>query len=145
MGRGLKKLDDLWRRIYRPSPKSLGERGEAAAARYLRRRRYRIVARGHRMNIGELDLIAVDGQTVVFVEVKTRTTHAAGHPVEAVDREKQRRLTRSALAFLRQHDLLECSARFDVVAVTWPDSKRRPEIVHFKNAFEPTDRGQMFT
>src|SRR5262245_12121192 len=119
--------------LFRPKP--LGRRGEDAAARYLHRLGYILVARGHRDNIGELDLIAVDGRTVVFIEVKTRTTHDAGHPADAVDEAKQRRLTRLALSYMKRHDLFECEVRFDVVAVTWP-ARGRPTIEHFKNAFE---------
>ena len=96
---------------------SLGQRGERAAERYLRRKGYIIVARGQRMRLGEIDLIAVDRGTLVFVEVKTR----------------------------QSHDLLETPARFDVVAVTWPESGRRPEIEHFENAFEATGNWQMFS
>jgi len=116
--------------------KTFGQRGEDAAARYLRKLGYIILARGHRDSIGEIDLIAVDGRRVVFIEVKTRTSHDAGHPADAVDEAKQRRLTRLALAYLKRHDLLECSARFDVVAVTWPADSGRPTIEHFQNAFE---------
>jgi len=126
------------------APKSLGRRGEEAAARYLKRLGYVIVARGHRDNIGEIDLVAVDGRTIVFIEVKTRTTHDAGHPADAVDQAKQRRLTRLALSYLKRHDLLECKARFDVVAVTWPD-RGRPQIEHFKNAFEAVGFDGMFS
>jgi putative endonuclease len=129
--------DQVWSGLMKAvfAPKPLGRRGEDAAARYLRKLGYVIVARGHRDNIGELDLIAVDGRTVVFIEVKTRTTHDAGHPAEAVDEAKQRRLTRLALSYMKRHDLLECEVRFDVVAVTWP-TRGRPAIEHFKNAFE---------
>ena len=125
--------------------KPLGRRGEDAAARFLRRRGYTIVARGQRGQIGELDLVAVDGRTVVFIEVKTRATHEAGHPADAVDDQKQRRLTRLAVAYMKRHDLLECSARFDVVAITWPDNGRRPTIEHFENAFDPAGFSGMFT
>jgi putative endonuclease len=127
------------------APKSLGRRGEDAAARYLRGIGYVIVARGHRDNIGELDLVAVDGRTVVFVEVKTRTSHDAGHPADAVDTAKQQRLTRLALSFMKRHDLLDCSARFDVVAVTWPDGRGRPTIEHYKSAFEPVGFDGLFS
>lgn len=132
----------LWYRLFRP--RTLGERGEAEAARYLKHLGYIIIARGKRGPFGELDIIAVDGRTVVFVEVKTRRSHDAGHPVDAVDLRKRRRLTRLALAFLRRHDLLECRARFDVVAVTWPVGAKRPTIEHFQNAFEPTEDGNLF-
>jgi putative endonuclease len=136
-------LSQRFRGLFAPKP--LGRRGEEAAARYLRRLGYIIVARGHRDNIGEIDLVAVDGRTVVFVEVKTRTSHDAGHPADAVDDAKQRRLTRLALSYLKRHDLLENPARFDVVAVTWPAGRGRPTIEHFKSAFEPVGFDGMFS
>lgn len=126
------------------APRPLGQRGEAAAARYLRRLGYRIVAHGARSRLGEIDLVAVDGRTVVFVEVKTRRNHAKGHPTAAVHSEKQIRITRQSLRFLKAHGLLEYPARFDVVAVTWPADSRRPKIEHFKNAFDAAGEGQMF-
>jgi putative endonuclease len=129
---------------FRPA-RTLGRRGEIAAAKFLKKRGYVIVARSDRGRLGELDLVAVDGRTVVFVEVKTRRSHAAGHPADAVDQDKQRRLTRLAVTFLKRHALLEHSARFDVVAVTWPDDEGPPTIEHFPNAFEPVGRWQMFS
>ncbi len=117
---------------------TLGQRGERLAARYLRRQGFRIVGRGVRTALGELDLVAVDGRTVVFVEVKTRQSAQQGHPLEAVDLAKQRRLTRLATAYLKRHRLLNCAARFDVVAITWPDG-RRPRIEHIRNAFDAVD------
>ena len=133
-----------WIKAHRPR-RSLGERGETAAAKYLKTRGYQIVAARDRTALGELDLVAVDGRTVVFVEVKTRHSHEAGHPVEAVDAAKQARLTRLALAFLKRHDLLESAARFDIVAITWRDGTAAPEIEHFVNAFEAVGRGQMYS
>ncbi|MCE5266262.1 MAG: YraN family protein [Planctomycetaceae bacterium] len=127
-------LSRWWRRFF--PEKSLGQRGEEAAARFLRRRRYRILARADQSGPGELDLVALDRKTIVFVEVKTRQSQDAGHPAEAVDAEKQRRLTRAAVSFLKRHRLLEYPARFDVVAITWPAGKRRPLIEHVKDAFE---------
>ena len=132
------------------APKTLGQQGERAAARYLKRLGYKIVSRGSRSrhgsrSFGELDMVAVDGQTVVFVEVKTRSSHDAGHPAEAVDLAKQKKLTRLALTFLKRHELLEHSSRFDVVAITWPPEIKKPKIEHYKNAFEPVGQGQMFS
>jgi putative endonuclease len=127
------------------APKPLGQRGEDAAARHLGQLGYIIIARGHRDNIGEIDLVAADGRTLVFVEVKTRTSHAAGHPAAAVDTAKQERLTRLALVYMKRHDLLECTARFDVVAVTWPTGSRQPTIEHYKNAFEPAGLQGLFS
>ena len=103
-GLAARACEPHWRRY-----RSLGRRGERAAEPLLRRKGYKIVARGERGPLGELDLVAVDGRTVVFVEVKTRRSHDAGHPAEAVGPEKQQRLTRLALAYLKRHDLLECT------------------------------------
>ncbi len=126
-------------------PRTLGERGEAIAARYLRRRRFRIIGRGVRTGLGELDLVAVDGRTVVFVEVKTRRSDQYGSPAEAVDLKKQRRLTRLAVTYLKRHGLLEYPARFDVVAILWPEDQRRPAIEHFENAFEAVGTDEFYS
>ncbi|HEX5102167.1 MAG TPA: YraN family protein, partial [Pirellulaceae bacterium] len=136
-------IEPLWLAVDRRLP--LGRRGENAAARHLQRLGYVIVARGHRGLIGEIDLVAVEGRTLVFVEVKTRTSQDAGHPADAVDAAKQRRLTRLALSYMKRHDLLDNPARFDVIAVTWPDQGSRPVIEHFKDAFEPVGFEGMFS
>jgi putative endonuclease len=133
----------LWDRLF--PPHSLGQRGEDAAVRYLKRLGYTIIARGQRDKLGEIDIIAVDGRTIVFVEVKTRTSTEGGQPEEAVTTVKQQRMTRVALGYLRRHNLLEYAARFDVVAITWPAGERRPQIEHFVSAFEATGHGQMFS
>src|SRR5947209_11296077 len=90
-----------WRR-----PPTLGQRGEQAAAKFLRRLGYKVVFQAGRASQGELDLVAVDGRTIVFVEVKTRRSLDAGHPAEAVDDIKQRRLTYLGVAYLKRHGLL---------------------------------------
>lgn len=141
--RWLTPIRERLQSLFAPLP--LGRRGEVAAERYLKKLGYVIVARGHRDNIGELDLVAVDGRTVVFIEVKTRTSHDAGHPADAVDENKQQRLTRLALSYMKRHDLLECATRFDVVAVTWPAGDGQPTIEHFQNAFEATGFSGMFS
>jgi putative endonuclease len=125
--------------------KTLGQRGERAAARYLSRRGYKVLARGDRFGPGELDLVMLDRETIVFVEVKTRQSHDAGHPAEAVDERKQRKLTRLAVTFLKRHRLLERPARFDVVAVTWPAGKWFPTIEHIKNAFEAVGKWEFYS
>jgi putative endonuclease len=119
----------------------LGDAGERAAARALRRQGIRIITRRYRTTRGEIDLVARDGDTLVFVEVKTRR---GGEPAEAVTQEKQERLTRAALQFMRRFGLLEQRCRFDVVAVIWPDDGRPPTVEHIINAFEPPGRGQLF-
>jgi putative endonuclease len=127
------------------SKKPLGERGEDAAAHYLKRKGYRILARHLDSRLGELDIVAIDRRTVVFVEVKTRTTTDAGHPADAIDERKQRRMTQAALAFLKSHGLLGHSARFDVIAIIWAENCRHPTIEHFENAFSPVGSGQFFS
>lgn len=114
---------------------TLGERGEQAAARYLRHKRLKVIECRRRSRLGEIDIIAVDGRTVVFVEVKTRRSEAQGRPAEAVHATQQARLTRAALAYLKLHGLLEYASRFDVVEVVWPRDHPKPEIRHFPNAF----------
>ena len=132
---------DCLRRLFPHQP--LGRQGENAAARFLRQRGYKILARGDRLEWGELDLVALDQETVVFVEVKTRRGDA-GHPAEAVDAVKQQRLTRLALAWLKRHGLLERPARFDVIAITAKDGCRSPVIQHFPNAFDAVGNWQYY-
>jgi putative endonuclease len=124
--------------------KLFGDRGERLAARHLRRLGYKILARQSRSRIGEMDLIALDGECIVFVEVKTRSSHAAGHPSEAVTFEKRRQLTRVALAWLKRRGLLDHRARFDVIAITWK-AGADPVVEHYKNAFEPVGAGQLYS
>jgi putative endonuclease len=129
-------------RLRRPT---LGELGERHAARFLRRRRrYRIVATRRRLRYGEIDIVAVDGKTVVFAEVKTRRSETGPRPALAVDDHRRRRMTRAATAFLKSHGLLDYPARFDIVEVIWPAEARRPQILHHPNAFPAEGRGQFF-
>ena len=101
----------------------------------------RIITRGYLTPWGEIDLIARDGDVLVFIEVKTRRQ---GVPAEAVTPEKQRRITLAALHFSRRHNLLEQRSRFDVVAIVWADDRRPPRIKHFRDAFEAVGDGQWF-
>ncbi len=123
----------------------LGQRGEAVAARYLRRRGHKIVARSRRLKPGELDLVTLHRDVLVFTEVKTRRTSDRGHPAEAVGADKQRRLTRLAVTFMKRHGLLDRKARFDVVAVTWPEGKWFPRVEHFENAFEAVGQWELYS
>ena len=94
---------------------------------------------------GEIDLIALDGRCVVFVEVRSTGTDDATKPAASVDDAKQRRLTNLALYFLRQYGLLDYAARFDVLAMSWPENQREPTIVHHISAFEAVGRFQMYS
>lgn len=123
---------------------SLGVQGEQLASRYLRKLGYRILAHGHRQRLGEIDLVALDGKVLVFVEVKTWRSDRAGDPSEAVDSRKQERLTRAALIYLKRKNLIEQPARFDVVSIVWPSPEAKPRIRHFINAFDAVGKWQMY-
>ncbi|MEI6241471.1 MAG: YraN family protein [Planctomycetia bacterium] len=120
----------------RPSRDTLGHRGEAEAAKYLRSIGYRIVATRERILRGDIDLVALDGRTVVFVEVRSRSNTAHGHPAETIGHQKQRRVAQLATAYIRRHRLEDCSVRIDVVTVTFDGPEGRPQVEHFQNAFE---------
>ena len=118
---------------------NLGAAGEKAAAKYLRRRGYRIVARNYRCRGGEIDLIALDADTIVFVEVKTRREDLAADPEVNVAYHKQKRITRAARYYLMEKGAQDRPGRFDVVAVVWPEAGK-PSVEHFIDAFGPTPR-----
>jgi len=107
----------------------LGAAGERIAERFLRRKGYVILERNFRCPTGEIDLVALDGKTVVFVEVKTRTQSALGTPFEAIDTHKQRQLRRAAQYYLVRHRLTERFARFDVVGVLWESDPPHCELL----------------
>ena len=122
-----------------------GSRSERAAARFLRALGYRVLARNVVLPTGELDVIALDGLTLVFAEVRSTEGEDVERPAASVDAEKQRRLTALALAYLQRHKLLGTPARFDVLAVSWPPNRREPLVVHYPDAFPAVGRFQMFS
>ena len=112
-----------------------GARGEKLACRYLKRSGYRILLRNFRgRSGGEIDVVCRDNDTLVFVEVKTRTREDFGRPFEAVGREKQKRISRGALAWLRMLDNPDILLRFDVVEVVFAE-EAKPRIELIRNAF----------
>jgi len=114
--------------------KTLGARGEEIAVAYLKRQKYRIIETNFRCRCGEVDIIARDGKTLVFVEVKTRRTASYGLPQLAVTPFKQRQISKAALAYLSKNRLMEENARFDVVSIFLLDTS--PTVDHIKNAFD---------
>jgi putative endonuclease len=122
-----------------------GDRSERAAARHLKKLGYRILARNFRCPLGELDLVALDGDCIVFVEVRSTERPDTIRPAASVDASKQRQLTRLALYYLKQKKLLNHSARFDVLAISWPAERGEPTMAHSPNAFEATDRFQFYS
>ena len=114
--------------------RDLGRRGEEAAAKFLHRHGYDVVERNWTCGAGEADIIARDGATLVFVEVKTRRGVDHGFPGEAVDAAKRKRYERIALAYQAERRLGDVAMRFDVVSIVVSD--RRAVIRHHINAFE---------
>ncbi len=127
-----------WRRLF-------GTRSERAAARYLRRQGLRIIARNWSCKLGELDLVAVDGTVIVFVEVRSTAKASTESPAESVDERKQRRLTNLALHYLTQHRMLNHPARFDVLVMSWPSRRSQPVIEYHRHAFEAVGRFQVYS
>lgn len=113
------------------STTGVGRRGEAAAKRALEQKGYATLAQNFRDGPREIDLVMQDGETIVFVEVKARSSVAFGTPGEFVTKNKQRLLTMAAQSYLIQNDLLDRPARFDVVEIYLNDNKLR----HIRNAF----------
>ena len=115
--------------------KTLGERGETIATAYLKGQRFTIVERNFRCKTGEVDIIARDGNSFVFVEVKTRRNLSFGPPQLALTPFKQRQISKAALTWLAKKKLFGANARFDVIAILLPDHQL-PVIDHIRNAFD---------
>lgn len=112
----------------------LGRSGEDVAADLLKGKGYKILVRNYKTKLGEIDIIARDKDTLAFIEVKTRHSDRFGLPQEAVSVSKQKQISKAALMFLKENNLLEKKARFDVISVVY--SKDKPQLDLIKNAFE---------
>jgi putative endonuclease len=112
-----------------------GQEGESAAEQYLQRKGYRILARNLRSSVGELDLVAEEGQVLVFVEVKARRTDAFGGAIYAVHQRKQEKLIQLAAQYLARHHIKDRLCRFDVVLLQG-DETAPTQVEHIQNAFE---------
>jgi putative endonuclease len=113
----------------------LGKSGEDLACRELQRQGYVILARRYRTRYGEIDIVARDGPTTVFIEVKARTSDRYGDPAEAVTLHKQARVTAMAEDFIARRGLHDTPCRFDVVAVTFGgEAKLKVEVI--RSAFD---------
>ena len=113
---------------------SLGRCSEDAAKAYLAKQGYRIIEANYRTKLGEIDIIAKEKDTLCFIEVKARSSYAYGFPEEAVGRRKQQKISRAALMYLQQHQLLHHACRFDVLSVL-DDGQSAPVFALIKNAF----------
>ncbi len=118
---------------------SLGDRGEMVAWNFLTQRGYKILEKNYRCRLGEIDVVAEKKSKIVFVEIKTRTTHAFGSPEESVHRAKQRKLLQLAEWYLREKGKSDSLVSFDVVGITWQGSQE-PEIRLIENAFDANEK-----
>ena len=115
-----------------------GKSGEDLASKALEENGYKIIRRNYRVRLAEIDIIARDKDTYCFVEVKSRLSDRFGLPAEAVSVPKQNKISMAAVTFLKQNNLLDKKARFDVVTVTFDKDNPRVELI--KNAFELDER-----
>ncbi|MDD2676862.1 MAG: YraN family protein, partial [Methylacidiphilaceae bacterium] len=125
----------LFGRLWRKN-RELGRWGEREAARFLRRKGYRILLRNVRIGGGEIDLVCRDASVLVFVEVKTRSSTDYGEPAEAVDAQKRARLVRAAYAYLEELGQDDVTYRFDIVEVL-AEAQAKQRIRLLSNAFGP--------
>jgi putative endonuclease len=112
----------------------LGKRGEELALKKIKRLGYKCVARNYRCPLGEIDLIAKDGESLVFIEIKTRKGKSLGYAKEAINGRKRRQLSKVALTYLKSNNCGDVKSRFDVVAINLNDNKEQIEVI--KNAFD---------
>lgn len=122
--------------MYKKNNRKTGAGYEKMAGAYLETLGYKIVTYNYRCRMGEIDLIARDGEYLVFVEVKYRTTAVSGYPAEAVDARKQQIIGKCAMHFLMKQGTCDVSCRFDVVAIS--GAAGQEEITLYKDAFTLT-------
>lgn len=118
----------------KPPSQALGRWGESQAAFYLESRGYTIVERNFHTPYGEIDLVACKQNTIVFVEVKTRSSSSYGMPEESITPVKAAHLLDAARFYIEDHPSAECIWRIDVIAIQRTSSERPPQITHFRNA-----------
>lgn len=114
-----------------------GERGEDRAEALLKKHGYRIIERNYRCARGEIDIVARDGDTIAFVEVKTRSSEDFGGPKHGVDSRKQRKLTEVAEHYIAERGIRDTDLRFDVVSIVVKDGAYKTELI--KDAFEAVE------
>ncbi|TAK61838.1 MAG: YraN family protein [Bacteroidetes bacterium] len=110
-----------------------GSQGERIAVDFLEKKGYRVLQQNYRYERGEIDIIANDGDILVFIEVKTRRTTQFGEPIEAVTESKQKQIRKVADGYLFEHEVEDTKCRFDVVSILLTNGN--PEIEHYIDAF----------
>ena len=118
------------------SLQNIAKIGERLAVQHLKTQGYQILAENYRFQRGEIDIIAKYEERIVFVEVKTRRSLKYGLPQSAVTEQKQRQISKIALAYLQEHNLIDISCRFDVIAIQLTRHFELLRLEQIKNAFE---------
>lgn len=125
----------IWRRWF-------GRRSERAGAKYLRKQGYRILGKNIDDRLGEIDLLALEGETIVVVEVRSSESRTFDELAATVNHEKQKRLTNALLRFVQRRKLWNVGVRFDILAMRWPPTAREPEVRHYRHAFQMVGKYQ---
>lgn len=112
----------------------LGKAGEDVALTYLEKKKFKIIEKGFRFLRGEIDLIALEGETIVFIEVKTRKSTEFGYPEESITPAKRHQLRRVAQGYLLRKNIQDVECRFDVLSVTY-DELKGYTVNHIRDAF----------
>jgi len=121
----VKRTDDYRKRV--------GREGEERAVHYLKGKGFTILERNYRAERGEIDIIALDRDILVFIEVKTQRHDSFGEPEAWVDQKKQAQIGKVAQAYIQQHNINDRDCRFDVIGIV--DTDRNMEIRHIEDAF----------
>jgi putative endonuclease len=116
--------------------KQVGDKGEDIAADFLKDKGYNIIQRNYRCRYGEIDIIAEHDRTIIFAEVRTRRTETFGSPQGSITSSKIDKISKTALCYIQEKNLIEQACRFDVIAITYSKGSQKPNIIHIENAFE---------
>ncbi len=119
-----------------PSRRNCGPSGEELAVQYLQEKGYKILERNYRFEHGEIDIVALDGQMLVFVEVKARRSTRFGEPEEAMTDVKVKNLCATADGYMFEHKMEDQSCRFDVIAIKYNPGASKPVIRHHEHAIQ---------
>jgi len=120
--------------VLHPEKKKIGQKGENLAFAYLQNLGYKVLERNYRCKLGEVDIIALDNDTLVFIEVRTRSSLDFGLPQESINRRKRHQISKVALEYMTRKKLKNTPARFDVVAISLEPGKEKIDLI--KDAFE---------
>ena len=108
---------------------NLGEMGERLALKKIKRLGYKFIAKNYRCSLGEIDLIAKDGDCLVFIEIKTRKGRSTGYAKEAIDQRKMRQISKVALTYMKANNCCDVKSRFDVIAINIKGEKNEIEVI----------------